>query len=321
MFFNLFLSMVSVFLMIAIGFLARRRRWIDAETTSNLSRLTMTLFYPALIFSALTQRFDRMGLARSWPLPAGAFMIAAIGFGAGWLLSRKVRFADSRERGVFRFQCTMNNYSFLPLPLLLMLRGEDAVAALLFSALGSEIACWTLGIMSLTGAGFNAASLRRLLNVPMLTVAFSLGIVWFREISWVAHLGVSGAGWVGEVFLSVVRAADLFGRATIPLAMMVAGCRMADLRVAHLATARQMLLLAARLLAIPLLTVGVLFLLPLEHAMREVLIVVAVMPCAVTSVVLSEAYGSDSNFAASSVLTTQLASLLTVPLWLSLTIS
>ncbi len=320
MFFNLFLSMMSIFLMIAIGFWARRRDWIDADTASKLSRLTLTLFYPALIFSSLIQRFDRTSLLHSWPLPAGGLMIAAVGFGVGWLLSRGRIFPDPGERTAFRFQCTMNNYTFLPLPLLLMLRGDEAVAALIFSALGSEIACWTLGVMALTGGSFNRKALRRLLNVPMSTVAFAMAMVWFRESVPAGYLAGVGGGWLGDVALTVVRAADLFGSATIPLSMMVAGCHMAELRVSHVATSRQALLLGTRLVLIPSLTVGLLFLLPLAPAMREVLLVVAVMPCAVTSVVLAQAYGSDSTFAASSVFTTQIMALLTVPLWLSWTL-
>ena len=49
-----------------------------------------------------------------------------------------------------------------------------------------------------------------------------------------------------------------------------------------------------------------------------VLLVVAIMPSAVSSVPLSETYGSDSKFAASAVLTTHVFSLITIPLWLTL---
>ncbi len=320
MFFHLFLAMLSIFLMIAVGFWARQRLWIDSQTASTLSRLTLTVFYPALIFSSLVQRFDRSSLLHSWPLPAGALMIAATGFVVGWLLTRGRRFKDTAERRTFRFQCTVNNYSFLPMPLLLMLRGEEAVAALILSSLGSEIAVWTLGIMALTGGRFNRQALRRLLNVPLTALVLALLTVWLRETAMVGYLAGIAAGRVGDLARTMVRAADLFGSATIPLAMMVAGCRMAELRVDHVVTSRQALLLGSRLMLIPLLAVALLFLLPLPPQMREVLLVVAVMPCAVTSVVLTQAYGGDSAFAASSVFTTQVAALLTVPLWLSLTL-
>lgn len=321
MFAQLFLSMASIFLMIAIGFVARRRLWIEARTVADLSRLSLIMFYPALIFASLVQRFDRASLRVSWPLPVGAVLIATTGFLVGLLLTRKFSFTDPAQRRAFHFQCATNNYSFLPMPLLLMLRGEDAVAALIFSSLGSEIALWTLGILALTGGRFNRRSLRHLLNVPFVALALALFTVWFRETALAGMLGGAASGRVGELGRTFIRAADVFGGAAIPLAMVVAGCRMAELRVAHLVTSRQMLLVGARLVLIPLLAVTLLFLLPLATSMRDVLLVVAVMPCAVTSVALTQAYQGDSEFAASSVFTTQVMSLISVPLWLSLVLS
>jgi predicted permease len=43
------------------------------------------------------------------------------------------------------FQCIINNYSFLPMPLAFLFWGEQGLALLIFSTIDSEIAFWTLG--------------------------------------------------------------------------------------------------------------------------------------------------------------------------------
>ena len=41
----------------------------------------------------------------------------------------------------------MNNYLFLPLPLVLFRYGEKGVALLVFASLGYEVLLWSLGVM------------------------------------------------------------------------------------------------------------------------------------------------------------------------------
>jgi predicted permease len=49
-------------------------------------------------------------------------------------------------------------------------------------------------------------------------------------------------------------------------------------------------------------------------------VLIAVMPAAMSSVTLAEAYGADAEFSAAALLTTHLACLVTIPLWLALTL-
>jgi len=78
---------------------------------------------------------------------------------------------------------------------------------------------------------------------------------------------------------------------------------------------RQISIAAVRLLAVPLVVLIWVNWLPLPQEVRNILMLVAVMPSAVSSVPVSEIFGADSEFAAASVLLTHLFCLLTVPLW------
>ena len=74
----------------------------------------------------------------------------------------------------------------------------------------------------------------------------------------------------------------------------------------------------ARLVIIPIVSVGVLWLLPLNLEVERVALVVALMPSAATSAVLARRFGGDPDFAAAASLVTTVAAVVTVPLTLGL---
>ncbi len=315
MFSSLFLRILSVFVLIFLGGAARKTNILDAATTTRLAYAVKNFFYPALIFHALFNNFTAPGLVENRLLPAGAFTIMIIGYLLGLSAVRFMRFKNAAQKSSFLFQCAINNYSFLPLPIILMLWGEHAVAMLIFSTLGSEIAVWTFGVFALSGNRFRRESLRNLLSVPMISIMLAVAAVIARD--YFSDSLLLQNRFAAEAGASFMAAVEMLGGATIPLAMFVVGSRIFVLESHHIFSIKQLYVAVIRLLLAPAAAILVLFLMPFSGEMMLVLIVVAVMPAANASVVLSEAYGADVDFAASSVLITHIFALVTIPLWLS----
>lgn len=310
--------LLSIFLMIATGWFVRHRQIINADTTLNLSKLLTFFFYPALIFTTITHHFDTRSLASHWQLPLGAFAIMLLGFCIGLLVERLLVDPRSRQGHAFLFQCTINNYSFLPMPLALLLWGDTGVAGLILSTAGPELAMWTLGIYALSGRQIHRRSLRQLINPPLMTMIGSLCLILLRDRLPPGAVAFFSRPTAAGICDAVTAALRLTSGATIPIAMIVAGSRMADLRVSHLFSRLVMSVGVLRLAVIPAAAIGLMSLLPLSADVVRILALVAIMPASITSVVLSELYQADSEFAASSVLITHLLSLITIPVWLHL---
>jgi predicted permease len=305
--------LLAVSAMVLMGVLARRRGWLDAVGTRQIALVVTNLLYPALIYASLVQTFTLPGLVANWPLPAGTLMIMLTGFCVGLLAARVVPFSSERERRAFRFQCTINNYVFLAMPLVLIYWGAKGVALLVFSTVGSEIALWTLGVMALTGHRVEWRTLRHLLSMSMgaiLAAILTLGVV--QVTGWQVPPG----GFADDLRQALLGVLDIVGKGTVPLAMMVAGSRMAELQPRHLLRTPQLAVVGLRLLLVPAIALALLHYLPFAPATRNVLTVVAVMPSSIASVMLSEIYDADSDFAATAVLLTHAAALFTIPLWL-----
>ncbi|MCX8081845.1 MAG: AEC family transporter [bacterium] len=315
MFLKLFIRILAIFGMIGVGVLARRLNMLAKETASQMSRITTNFFYPALIFSYLVNNFSLNGLAENWVLPLGTLIIMTTGYITGNIFSRIITFKDEKEKGQFLFQCTINNYSFLPLPIALMLYGNTGVAYLIFSTLGSELSVWTIGIFGLTGNKFRKDSIKKFLSVPVIAIILSVIAIVLRDM---CNFLYACPLIIKEIGVSFFSAVDIFGKGAIPVAMFIAGSRMADLKSHHLITTIQGYIISLRLLIIPAISSIILYLLPFTQEAKNILFIVAVMPSAIASVVLSEVYNSDTEFAASSVFTTHLFSLITIPLWLTI---
>ncbi|MFA5645806.1 MAG: AEC family transporter [Candidatus Ratteibacteria bacterium] len=317
MFIPLLIRVFAIFFIIALGALARKLKFLDTHTAKRTAVIITNFFYPALIFSSLTSNFTLQKLASHWVLPAATFGIMAIGYFAGIAIRDFFRFSSPSSRNVFLFQTTINNYSFLPMPIVLMYWGDAGIALLIFSTLGSEIAVWTLGILGLTGNTFKKENLRHLFSMPMLALFSAIIVLCLKAAGVGTWLGSYGS-FFPEISASLITSLDMFGKAAIPLAMFVAGSRLLDVHISEIFHPAQFGIAGIRLLFVPAVAIALLIALPISKEILPVLATVAVMPCAIASVVLSETYGADAEYAAAGVFLTHVFGLITIPAWLTL---
>ena len=305
--------------MLCLGMVARKRKIVDAASTQHLSNLCINIIYPALIYASMVSNFTLGKLWENRALPAGAFLIMAVGFILGRLCLASFTFKNESRKNAVLFQCTINNYSFLPMPLAFLFWGDQGLALLIFSTIGSEIAVWTLGINALNGGRASLKELRHLLNMPMIAILAALVTMGLQTLATVAGFNpVDFWAPLKEMAATFLSTLNLFGKATIPIAMIVAGSRTAERHPRHLLSRDSLLVAIMRLIVVPAAVVGLLFLAPLTPLTRDLLLLIAVMPSSVASVMLCDLYDSDSDFAAASVLITHLFCLVTIPVWLFL---
>lgn len=309
---TLILQVAAIFLMFLPGYWLRRRGVLTETGTGELARFLVQAVYPCLIFTSVVSNYSFSDLRSAWPLPLSVFLLfgggAVIGLGAAALC----RFTLPETRRSFIFQCTINNYSFLPLPIVLVLFGEKGVATLIVSSLGAELAFWSLGVAVISGKPLSLRSLHGLRSaVPLLALLAALSLIVIRDCTPAGNaISAFAASRYGEVIMQVLRS---FGAMTIPAAMTIAGSSLALHKLRDLRNAQVWLACGVRLLVIPVVALLVLALVPLPAEHRQVLSIVAVMPTSVASVTISRMFGGDDRFIAGTVLLTHLLALVTVP--------
>ncbi len=308
---NFTLHIISIFILILCGFYARKKGFVSAQGTTDLAKLTVHIVYPALIFASITSLSIDDLQANIW-LPPIVMLIAMTGLGMGLIAIQFMRNISPPTARAFLFHCLVNNYLYLPLPLVFFLYGERGVALLVFSSIGYELIVWTLGVFIFTGRSGIRNHLKGILNPPLITLTFSLGWVLVRDL-----LNPFTGPFLMALGESIDFIVQTLGQATIAIVVIIAGSRFAVLKAQPIKDWRLWLLSAIRLILVPLFMIPILYALPLNEATRGIVFIIAAMPSAMVGVLFSERYGGDAEFIAGGLLTTHAYALITVPLFLS----
>lgn len=311
----MFVSVLCVFLMMTPGYVARRKGWIRAAGVRGISAIHVSAIYPCLIISSITENFTLGSLAKSFSLPATSLGIMCMGYAIGMGVSLFIKFRDEGVRSAFLFQTALNNYSFFPMALVMTLYGMDGVAKLIFSSLGAEVVIWTLGVFILNGHRLDKQSLKHLISPPLAALYTAVGLlVLFHVTGFDARrlTDRTTGGWLFQLHSTF----KVMGQATIPLAMLVGGARLATITLKDVMNKQVWLLTVLRLVIIPTACIALMHIVPLGEDVRQIMIIVALMPVSLASLMLSELYGGDKALINGSVLLTHALSLVTVPLQL-----
>ena len=307
-----FFQILCILGLVGAGFYARRRGLLSAQGTNDLAHVALTLVCPALIFVSITQ-LHLADLRANLLLPLLVMAIALVGFGLGLLAVRFLGRVPAETARAFLFHCLINNYLFLPLPLVLFRYGDRGVALLVFSSVGFEVLLWSLGVMLFSRAERKRDRLKSLFSPPFVVLLLSLTLVTARDLlPW-----PEPPAWLALAANTFRGGLKTLGAATIALSMLVAGSRFATLKFETILGWRIWFVSAIRLVAVPLIMIPVLGWIPLDPVARGILYIISVMPSAMVSVLFSERYGGDTDFIAGGLLLTHLWALVTVPLFLA----
>ncbi len=294
--------MLFLFSLILIGYLLVKCRILDGKAAEVLSKLENTLFVPALNMSTFLTNFTLERLRASWVVFVAGFCVMAVVIPLA-ILGARLCDKDRYLRRIFTYGLTFSNFGFM----------GNAVVSALFPTIFAEYLIFTLpfwiliqlwGIPALLIGDDGEkpplrASLKKLIN-PML-IGMLIGMV-------IGILQIPLPEWIGSL------ATDL-GACMSPIAMILTGITIAcaDLR-AILKNKGIYLVTALRLLAFPLLGLGVVWLLPLPAMVEVCLLCFLAMPLGLNTVVVPAAYGRDTSVAAGMALVSHLVSCVTIPL-------
>lgn len=308
--------MLPLILMTLAGYLLNRLQIIDKNFNRQLSRTLINVFYPALIINLMIKNFTPASLREYWVMPVALIFILVAGWFLGLIALRLLKTEREETRRCYHFICLMNNYSFLPIMIAASMWGERAVALIIFSALGSELTVWTLGIKTLTGQRLSIKSLKHLLSMPMIALMIAIIVIFIRA-TLLTH-GITVDAGTTELADKLLETSKLLGGAAIPVAAIVCGSRMATLKATHVINPLIAGTCLMRLIVIPAVCVAVFWFLPISTEVKQVLFLISVQPAAMTSVALAEAFNADAEFAATATFATHILCLITIILWLGL---
>ncbi len=295
------MSVVSIILpifgLILLGSGIRRWGAFTAGFWRDLERLVYFVFFPALLFQALSH--GEIDLLAAWPMVATGILFTLIGMGLGWL--SQGLFHDPPPVFAAAFQCSFRFNSYVGLAVAGALHGKAGIAAIGLM-MGFLVPLANLASVAVLARHGEGRWLREILGNPLI-------------IATVGGLVFSLTGLALPPLME--RTLELLARASLPLGLIAVG---AGLRLDALDHARGHLWYGVliKLVVLPAVAWGLAQLLGLSGIWLETAILMAALPVSTVAYVLATRMGGDGQVIAAQVALTTLISMLTLPLWLAL---
>ncbi|MFO0013192.1 MAG: AEC family transporter [Planctomycetota bacterium] len=300
-------TVASVFLVIAVGALARKWKCLANDVDRSLAILTKSVLMPALFFHRImtdpnvSMEFD------AW-IPAWyGFGCTAGGIGiAGWIawsIGKRFEIRSDSQRRTFAFCAGIDNYGYIPFPIAEAFFPASVVTLMIFNV-GVDTALWSIGLFVISGKGIRESWKRVVFSPPLLAVILAVSL---RQLNIDA--------WVPQPFL---QACQQLGKCSIPMGLILSGAIIYDYAEKfHWGRIWRplMLAIAVRMLLLPL---AILWLSTTTGSLelKQVLLVQAAMPAATFPIVMTRLYEQDIETAWTVVVGTSFLAILTIPLWL-----
>lgn len=286
-------QLISLFLMMIIGYAAARTGLITPDFRKKLSAFTLGTAAPCIILSSALESSGGMNV----PVTLGTaalFYVVMIALAKVFVLVMRT---PASQRKLDELMLIYTNVGFMGIPVVQSIYGATGVAMVSMFILMFNLTFFSYGIMLISGG--TKINLRALIN-PCIFAALGAMVLSFTGLRLPA---------VVESTISSV------GAINTPMAMMIIGASLAhsDLRAA-LTNMRLYRVSTVSMLVMPLCVLALSLLLPVEPMLRGVAVCMAAMPIAGNCAMASDMYTPEDMTASHAVIVSTLMSAVTLPL-------
>jgi len=297
-------ALFSVFLICGAGAFSHHLGWLDEAVEQKAMKLIINLFLPCFIITSLLNSEEFRDSSLIATAFGSGFLIAILGILTAYLVGRLTQFKKGSGLRTFALTTGVQNYGFLAIPLLMAVyptQSESIIGTAFIHGIGVEIAMWTIGLSTLSGS--LKIEWKRIINAPSIAVLMSLIIVHSELAPLIPD--------------SLIQSASMLGKCTFPVALLLIGATLYELRKNIEWTPKILLTsILTRLLILPAFYLVAGLLTPEASSLRLIFTIQIAMPAAMMPILIAKHHGGHPKTAAQAVISTSLASIITIPIWI-----
>lgn len=297
---------LQIFILGLIGYILVKKNILGEAGLDILSRLTIEITLPFLIFYQLISQFSFSMYPNWWLYPVLSILITGIGLALAYCFSGAV--AGRERKAQFMSLVAFQNSGYLPLVLIAALLPKDKADPMLvflfLFLLGFNLVMFSFGAYLLTAHKNKKFELGSLFSPPVVAIILGMLMVYFR-----LNRFIPGA---------VIKPVQMIGETTLPLAMLVVGGSLAAARITRVDKKAVFLVSALKLVVMPLLGLVLVIKLNLPELVGLLVLMQMAVPPATSLSVIIRHYKKEDLLVSQGIFFGHLLSLVTLPVFLSI---
>ncbi|MGP3778410.1 AEC family transporter [Halanaerobium saccharolyticum] len=292
-------QIISLFLLIAVGYFLRRSKHLDQKETGAISKLLLDLILPAMLISSLQINITAKMLGDFFDLFLYWIAFYLILIVLASIITKFFPISKDKKL-VLKFFLIFGNVGYMGLPVIDVIFPENGI---FFGSIGVvvfNIFLWTYGTSLFLRDNQNKKiNLRDIFNNGVIAIIIGL------------FLMLTGL----KLPTAVMTAVDMLAEATFPLSMLVIGSGLAQIKISGIFKDLNIIAYSTlKLLLIPAAALLILNFFNIEDPIRTILVLQIAMPAAANGVIFAERYEGNYIFAAESLFLSTLMAALSIPL-------
>ena len=301
-FFRCFLTVgeqvLVLFLLISVGFLCNKLQFLSREANKRISDLVVIVVAPCVIMKSFIREFNSEMLIQLLLALLVATVSHLVMILLSCLLIRDRHDSDEKRNKVLRFGAVFSNAGFIAIPMQEALLGADGVFFGAAYLVMFNIVSWSWGVCHISGDKSQITVKKILFSPGIIGVVFGMILFLFSiRLPNAIHTAISHIAALNT-----------------PLPMIVVGYYLAEVDLLQaLKDKGSHLCLLFRLIAFPLLALGILYLCGVRGAMLVSMVIALSAPVAAMTTMFSEKFESDTILSVRLVSLSTLFSIVTMP--------
>jgi len=303
-------SILSIVIMISIGYILTAKGWFNDESSQLLTKLVITIALPALMISTILANLDiseLVHIGKGILIPILSMTICVIIA----IFVAKLMKISKDHAGLFISMFFNSNTIFVGLPVNLALFGNKSIPYVLLYYIANTTFFWTLGVYFISKGGkqksndniFSKKTLKRIISPPLLGFIVAITLVLLK-----IHLPNF-----------IMDTCTYMGGLSTPLSMIFIGICIFSIKLRDIKISKDMFgIIVGRFIISPLTVFIITLFLPIPILMKRVFIIQAAMPVMTNTSIIAKAYDADTQYASVMTMVTTVLAIIAIPFYMVL---
>ncbi|WP_110113855.1 AEC family transporter [Bacillus sp. CGMCC 1.16541] len=291
-----FLSvLIPIFGIFVLGYIGQRKIGFDTKTISTMALYLMS---PVLVFQTFyTTTFNSTYVYMSLYLLVLCFLLIGLVYIVAYLKG----YSTVETCGMILASAFMNNGNY-GTPVVLLLFGVAGLEYAVILMVIQQLIMCTIGVYyaakGSSEAGGVRTAIRAVQRMPLVYGAIAGGIFQVLDI---------------PLSKPIFQAVDLVASAAIPTIMITLGMQLANISIKKLPTSKVSFVLVTKLAISPIIAYGLVFFLPVDEMVKQIMIIMAAMPTAANTTMYALQFNTEPDLVSGATLLSTVLSLATLP--------